>query len=180
MFPSYMSRPLVALLFTLAVLAGCAAQTPVPSAADHIPQAILYPTVEQWLDLQQDVADLSKAEVMARLVTVDKSAGVAQLYYFGILNQQLQSYGAWTVARDTFQQLQSNKELPKQQRQLAGLMRQYNQSRINGYARRHELLNQQAQLQKNLNQAEDEKRQLQQKIQALTDVEAAISTRRGD
>jgi len=183
-------RPLVALLFTLAILAGCAAQPPDQTTADHIVEVVMYATLEEWLDLQQEVAEMDTAEVASQLARVDKSAvksavksantaaNTGQLYYYGVLNQQLKTYGAWTVARDTFQKLQENQALPKEQRQLAGILRQYNQSRINGHARQQALLTERAQLRQDLSHAEDEKRQLAQKIQALTDLEAAISTRR--
>ena len=182
MFSPDLPRPLVFLLLSLAVLAGCAVQPPQQTAEDHTGEVIRYATLKEWLELQQEVAEMEKAEVAGQLAKVDKSvaksANPGQLYYYGVLNQQLNTYGAWTVARDTFQKLQENQALPKEQRQLAGILRQYNQNRINGYVRQRALLNERAQLQQDLSHAEDEKRQLAQKIQALTELEAAISTRR--
>lgn len=121
---------------------------------------------------------MDTAEVTERLAQVDKPAGSDELFYYGLLNQELQAYGAWTVARDTFQSLQENEALPKDLRQLAGIFRQYNQSRINGYVRQQELAGQTTELQENLGRVENEKRQLEQKIQAITALEAAISTRK--
>ncbi len=162
----------------LAVLAGCAVQPPDQAAGDHPADSVMYATVEEWLDLQQEVGELGAADVASRLATVDKSASTGQLYYYGVLNQQLKTYGAWTVARDTFRMLQADQALTKQQRQLAGILRQYNQNRINSYARQRVLLNESAKLQQNLSDSEGEKQQLAKKIQALTELEAAISTRR--
>jgi hypothetical protein len=178
MFSPDLPRPLVLLLFSLAVLAGCAAQPPEQTAGDHTAEVVMYATVEEWLNLQQEVSEMDTAGVASRLATVDKTGSTGQLYYYGVLNQQLKTYGAWTVARDTFRKLQENQALRKEQRQLAGILRQYNQNRINGYTRQRALLNERAQLRQDLSRAEDEKRQLAQKIQALTELEAAISTRR--
>jgi hypothetical protein len=173
-----MPRPLVALLLSLSLLAGCAAPQSQPPAGDHHAAVDRHAGLSKWLDLQQDVAEMDAAEIKTRLTRVDKSTDLDQLYYYGVLNQQLKDYGAWTVARDAFQKLQENRALPKEQRQLAGILRQYNQNRINSYTRQRALLDERAQLQLDLDRAEDEKRQLAQKIQALTELEAAISTRR--
>lgn len=133
-----------------------------------------------WLDQLDGLAEMDTPEVRRQLAIVDKSASVNQLFYFGALNQQLHEYGAWTVARDAFQALQENQSLPIQQRQLAGILRRYNQLRINAYSRYNTLRNEQSALKESLGQAESEKQQLEQKIQALTEVETAISTRQED
>jgi len=178
MFSPDLPRPLIALLLSLACLAGCTAPQPQPSAGDRPAEVAKYTDLNKWLDLQQEVANLDTAEVNSRLASFVKSTDNNQLYYYGVLNQQLKKYGAWTVARDIFQKLQENQALSKEQRQLAGVLQQYNQSRINWYSRHRALLDERAQLQLQLDRAEDEKRQLAQKIQALTEVEAAISNRR--
>ena len=173
-----MSRTLIALAWCLAILSGCVEQPPVENLGGPPVQPAVYPHVLRWLDVQQDVSAMDTATVSERLATVNKSGDTDELFYYGVLNQQLHAYGAWTVARDAFQSLQENEALSKDLRQLAGIFRQYNQSRINGYVRQHELLDQTTELQENLSQAEIDKRQLEQKIQAITAVEAAISTRR--
>jgi hypothetical protein len=173
-----MPRPLIPLLFALSILAGCAVPPPQPSVGDQPTDVVTHADLTKWLDLQQEVEGMDPAEVASRLASVDRSTDTDQLYYYGVLNQQLKDYGAWTVARDTFQKLQENQALPKEKRQLAGILRQYNQNRINWYSRHHALLDERAQLQLELDRAEEEKRQLAQKIQALTELEAAISTRR--
>jgi len=139
---------------------------------------MLYPSVKQWLKLQQEVEAMDETEVMSRLAEADKSDGARQLYYSGVLNQRLQDYGAWTVARDAFQKLQENEQLPIPQRQLASIFRQYNQNRINSYQRYNTLHEEYTQLQRELEQAEKDKELLEQKIQALTEVEATISIRK--
>ncbi len=178
MFSPDLSRTLISLLFCLSVLAGCVAPPPQQPASGYPIVDVTYTNLKKWLDLQQEVAQMSTVDVASRLATVDKSSNTNQLYYFGVLNQQLKTYGAWTVARDTFQKLQENQALAKEQRQLAGILQQYNQNRINGYAKQRALVDERTQLQEELSHVEDEKRQLAQKIQALTELEAAISTRR--
>ena len=173
-----MSRTLIPLLLLLSILGGCAAQPPEQSTGNPPADDISYNSVEEWLDLQQQVGELDTAEVTGRLAKIDKSTDPGQLYYFGILHQQLKTYGAWTVARDTFQKLQQHPALSQEQRQLAGILRQYNQNRINSFARQRDLLNENVTLQQKLVTTENEKLQLAQKIQALTELEAAISTRR--
>lgn len=177
MFPSDMPRAITSLLLFAAVLSGCVAQPPVETTQQNTTAVVTLPAIEQWLDQLAAVETMDTPEVMEQLGKVDKTAGASQLFYFGILNQRLQSYGAWTVARDAFQKLQENEALPKQQRQLAGVLRQYNQSRINGHSRYDASLKEQTELRESLSRAEDEKRQLEQKIQALTELETAISTR---
>ena len=109
---------------------------------------------------------------------MNKPEGADQLFYYGLLNQQLMTYGAWAQARDTFRVLREDKELAEVQRQLVTILQEYNQTRINWYQRQSELLNRNAELQQQLREAEQDKLVLQQKIQALTDLEAAISTRK--
>lgn len=137
-----------------------------------------YSSVEQWLQLQQDVTTLSTDEIVAKLVRVNKPEGLGQLYYYGLLNQQLKTYGAWVQARDTFRDLQLEDTLTEAQLQLVTLLEAYNQSRINWYQRQSELVKQNTVLEQQLGEAEQEKLQLEQKIQALTDLEAVISTRK--
>jgi hypothetical protein len=162
------------------MLSGCVVQPSVDSSKGEVTTIVSKSSIEQWLDQLDAVEEMDTPEVMQQLEKVDKSAGGTQLFYYGALNQRLQNYGAWTVARDTFQMLQENQSLPRDQRQLAGLLRQYNQSRINGYSRYNTLLDEQTGLRERLSRTENEKRQLEQKIQALTELETAISTRQED
>jgi hypothetical protein len=178
MLSSDMSRPLISLLLGLAILAGCAAQQAPKETAGSAVTVTRYPSTEQWLELEQDVSSMETAQVEERLTLVDRSDGVGQLFYYGILNQQLPTYGAWTLARDTFQKLQDMEELPTGNRQLAGLLRKYNQSRINAYLQQEDSLGKYSALQQELRQVEDDKQLLEQKIQALTELETVISTRK--
>jgi hypothetical protein len=172
-----MSRTLAIVTLALAILSGCGA-APSQVAAPSTPETATYSTVAQWLSLQQEVADMSTEEVVAKLVRENKPEGAGQLYYYGLLNQQLQTFDAWAQARDAFRQLHEDEALAAEQRQLAGILQNYNQNRINWYQRQAELLKQHTQLKQQLSEAEQDKLLLEQKIQALTDLEAVISTRK--
>ena len=172
-----MSRALTAVVLAT-LLAGCATAPPpviveVPATPD-----VSCASMQQWLNQQQEVSGLDKDEVVEQLVRLNKPEGIDQLYYYGLLNQQLQTQGAWVQARDSFRELQQKEGLTTEQRQLAGILLVYNQNRINWYQRQSELLVENAGLEKQLQQAEEDKVLLEQKIQALTDLEADISTRR--
>lgn len=173
-----MSRSLIPLLLGLTLLAGCATQQAPKEPAGDTTEVARYPSIEQWLNLELDVSSMKTTEVKERLALVDRSDGVGQMFYYGVLNQQLPSYGAWTLARDTFQRLQDMEELPTEHRQLARLLRKYNQSRINTYLRQQDLQNEYSLLQQELLQARAGKQQLEQKIQALTELETVISIRK--
>ncbi len=172
-----MSRAIASILIISALISGCVAQPPVDTSSQYAASVVAPPPVGEWFDQLDAVDAMDSSEVVTQLEKVDKTAGANQLFYYGALKQKLPDYGAWTVARDAFQNLQDNQTLTREQRQLAGILREYNQNRINGYSRYNKLLNERIDLQEGLSQAEDEKRQLEQKIQALTELETAISTR---
>ena len=114
----------------------------------------------------------------ARLATVDPLASSADLFYYGLLKQQLQAYESWTEARDAFRALREEDGLTIEQRQLAGILEAYNQRRINWHQQYTELQAQYATMEEALAEAEQEKALLEQKIQALTDLETVISDRK--
>jgi hypothetical protein len=170
----------IALLILATLLGGCAAYPPAPAGVKNSTTLKLVETcsLQHWLGLQEEVAEMTVEEVVARLGETDPAAGTAELFYFGLLNQQLQEYEAWIQARDTFRQVRETDGLTIEQRQLAGLLESYNQRRINWYQRHSELQAQNSTLERQLREAEQEKALLQQKIQALTDLEADMSDRK--
>ena len=181
MFSSDLSRTAV-LIFTGVLLAGCALvpttpsqTTPHPATSSPVPT----PAVVAWLDLQQDVLTMQAEEVLSEL---EQLGGVPDegeaLYYYGLLHQQLKEYNHWITARDAFRQVRQDPELDLDQRQVAGILERYNQSRINWYSRQTELLQRYQNLQRELDALDDEKDLLEQKIQALTDLEAVMSNRK--
>jgi hypothetical protein len=174
-----MSRSLILAAATALLLTACTTAPRITTmGASTPPSAKSFSSVEQWLQLQQDVMAMSTDEIVVKLVRVNTPEGVGQLYYYGLLNHQLQTYGAWTQARDTFRDLQQDETLTEAQRQLMVVLEEYNQNRINWYQRQSEAVKQNRELAQQLSDAEQEKLLLEQKIQALTDLEAVISTRK--
>jgi hypothetical protein len=124
------------------------------------------------------VAAMTSEEASAALADVDPLASTADLFYFGLLKQQLQLYAAWTEARDAFRTLSQEEGLTLEQRQLVGVLEAYNQRRINWHQRYSDLQQQYDNVQQALADSEQEKALLQEKIQALTDLETVISDRK--
>jgi hypothetical protein len=171
-----MCRPLVSAVLGLVILCGCVVSPPVIEQATT--EVIFYSSVQHWLKLQHEVAAMSIEEISAELADLDNQVNAGDLFYQGLLNQQLQTNTAWVQARDAFRALQGDSELTVEQRQLAGILEAYNQNRINWYQRQSDLLVDNTRLQQQLREAEQDKLLLEQKIQALTKLEADISTRR--
>ncbi len=136
-------------------------------------------SLADWLDLQEAVLQMQAPAVQEEL---EKMAGAPdtgdELYYFGLLNQQMKEYSHWIAARDAFRQVRKDPELELEQRQLAGILERYNQSLINAQSRQEEWEDKNRLLRRKLDTLDDEKALLEQKIQALTDLEAVISTRK--
>jgi hypothetical protein len=175
-----MSRPLIIASILLVTLAGCAAQpniiVEVPPAPD--PQTCTCEQLQKWLELEDHVSNMSAEQVRQQLASLDDPKGSWQQFYFGLLKQQLDEFVSWTQARDTFRELAADNGLVKEQRDLVTILQRYNQTRINWYQQHRELLADHETTAAKLDASLEENRLLQQKIQALTDVETSISTRK--
>jgi hypothetical protein len=172
-----MSRTIV-LLPLLLLLGGCAASHPSQVTRKSVTEVVEFCSIQQWLALQEEVASLSSEEAGARLAKMTRHDDTFDLFYFGLLKQQVPSYDAWTEARDAFRQLREDVAVTGEQRQFAGMLEGFNQSRINWYQKYSDLQTEQENLQRQLLAAQEEKLLLEQKIKALTDIEAAISDRK--
>jgi hypothetical protein len=86
------------------------------------------------------------------------------LFHYGLLKQQTDVFPHWAEARDIFRQLGADDGLAWEQRRLATILERYNQSRINWYEQYKTL--------------EDENLLLEKKIEAITELETTISTRK--
>ena len=144
------------------------------------PPVNAYPTdpALDWLVTEEDVAQLGNDEVLALLAAMDSPTSDDDLYTYALLQQQLDTFEGWIRARDTFATLLKSRDLFPGQRRLIVILQDRCQSRINAHITRRELGNEKLQLQQALELAQEEKQLLEQKIQALTDIEAVISTRR--
>ncbi len=170
-------RPAVCVLMAL-LLCGCALPQPLRPAPVSVAQYPAYPTVKQWLDLYSQVDAMTPERALERLGEMDPPESAGQRFYSALLHQRVGAYSNWIAARDRFEQLNSNTNLGEQQRHLAGLMRDINQLKINAATRETQLLETNTQLQLSLDTANKQKAELEQKIQILTDIESAISTRK--
>lgn len=173
-----MPRSLIYLPLVLALLAAC---SPYPRdvAGNTRSSGASLSNVEQWLALERKVAAMSREDILARLVRVNRPESTGQLYYYGLLNHHLETYGAWTLARDAFRQVLESEQLGTAQRQLVTVLEAYDQARINAYLEREALTEQNQFLRGEAEAARQLNAELQQKLQVLTDLETDISTRKG-
>jgi hypothetical protein len=173
-----MSRSVVIVALVLVTLAGCATQPPTTiDIADNLP-ACTCTQLQNWLELQHKVSAMSIEKVEQKLTRIGEPKGSLQLFYAGLLNQQLDVFENWTQARDIFRQLAANVELTKEQRNLAAILERYNQSRINWYLQYRQALEDNQGLKAKLLVSQEEIELLEAKIQAVTDLETSISTRK--
>ena len=173
-----MSRALISIVFSVLGLGGCVNSQPAKIEVTTPAEIVVHSSLQPWLTQLQVVAEMPPQEIVSELIELDQPEGAEELFLYAALNQQLQTFASWAQARDSFRLLQADEQLASEQRQLAGILQQYNQNRINWYQRQSDLLLQNEELQQQLTQAEQEKLLLEQKIQALTDLEEDISTRK--
>lgn len=178
MLSSRLSRARLVTLLLPVLLVGCTTplQLGMPAPAPTVDEAQL--AFERWMNLHTQVQSMSAEEAAQRIAQLDSPEGEGQRFYYGLLHTRLKNYPDWIRARDAFADVAGNASVSEAQRGLADLMRQYNQLRINAYVRQLELESNAVALRKQLVSAEAEKTLLQQKIQALTELETIISTRK--
>ncbi len=177
-----MSRSLIRLLAVSALLgvflAACVTPPPVEIVREVPAAKTPTPPVHRWLRWQESVSTMSPEQLSTALEAAADPGNANQLFYYGLLNQQSAAYDGWVAARDIFRQLNQNEALSTPQRQLAGLLERFNQSRINWFHSRDELRLQYETLQTQVTALQDRNTLLEHKIQAITDLEATISTRK--
>jgi DNA repair exonuclease SbcCD ATPase subunit len=139
---------------------------------------IIQSPVREWLAWQAQLAALESSDIEAQLANLAAPATADQRFYYALLNQETARYDNWVTARDFFRQLHLDNSLQAEQRELAGLMEQYNQKRINWHHRHEQLQQRYRELEDHLRQLQQQNTLLEQQIQAITDLEETISTRR--
>ena len=166
-----MIRLLVLIVLTY-ILAGCISAPPHNEDSGSASLVIESQSLDDWLLVSRETNSLSPQEAHDELLKLSKSQqGGLSLFYFGALNQQLQAYDGWVQARDAFRSLVQSGELGPNFRELARLRMVHNQDLINWYERhRH--------LQKELAESILDREQLEEKIAALAELEAAMSNRK--
>lgn len=173
-----MPRTLITITILASLLGGCNTFAPAPVIEQPSPTTIAVVPVQEWLKLREETAQLSPEEASVGLSAATSPKTSIDWFYKGLLLQQQQQYDTWTQARDTFRLLAESETLAPELQQLAAILEDFNQNRINWYQRHNKLILSYEQLQKQLLTSEQEKMLLEQKIQALTDLEEAISTRK--
>ncbi len=169
----------------LLAVAACSSSPPVSTQTGMSQEMIDYLQLQTWFSLQQDVEDMSAEQAQSELAGIPEPENNDELFYFALLNQRVEAYGNWTLARDKFRVLRAAPGLTEQQRQIASILERYNQSRINWFKSRElvqvenlSLEDENQVLRDELASAESERLLLEEKIRAITDLETAISTRR--
>ena len=175
-----MSRSLICIagFWVYLALAACTTPPPViiaPPEPAAKPQTV---PVQRWLRWQDAVSTMSDEQLSSALEGTAKPNNANQSFYYGLLRQQADSYDDWVEARDIFRQLAEEEEITRGQRRLAGLLERYNQSRINWYQSRDELRLEYEELEAKAAAMQEQNQLLEQKIKAITDLEATISTRK--
>ncbi len=175
-----MSRALVLIAMALATLCSCVDSRPqaISAPPPPNPDVLAYRTLREWLDVEQTVAIMDIEQVTAALVKTGRPKSYREKFYYGLLNQKLNNMSSWTHARDTFLELSETPELTDDQRQLASILARYNESRINWYSEYQEARDDFASTQAELEAVRQENSLLRQKIQAITELETSISTRK--
>ena len=182
MFPPAMPKSLIrslALATALAtIMAGCISAPAPEIITVETPVKTPAPPVQRWLRWQETVSTMSPSQLTDTLEGMAEPGNANQFFYYGLLNQQSDTYDGWVAARDIFRELQENEALTRGQRRLAGLLERFNQSRINWFHSRDELRGEYESLEQQMMELQEQNTLLEQKIQAITDVEATISTRK--
>jgi hypothetical protein len=169
---------LLRLCLVAGILCGCAQHPPAKVVYIPSPENINWASVQKWLKLQVSVADLPVEQINAGLVGMNRPTAADQLFYYGLLHQHSQTYDGWITARDVFRELSQNSAISVEQQELATILEKFNQNRINWHERYGQLQQQCDDLSQQLTETQQQAQVLEQKIQAITDLEATISTRK--
>lgn len=164
-------KPLV-LLIALSILSGCELLPTQSSIAMERPLPVTeLQGLNNWLTITHQVSNLTAEEAITELSKRGKPDSGQDLFYYAILNQQLNHREGWIQARDAFRKLTNDTSLDSNLRELARIMQTHNQALINWHSRH-------THLQKELAESVLDRDLLQRKIEALTELEAAISHRK--
>ena len=169
-------------LITALLLGGCQMLEPVdsllysvksePAIASRQPEVIDLDQLVLWVQTAHASTQLSPAQALERISELEtRKMSRYERFRYAALNQQLNDRTGWIRARDTLRDLAQERTLPVNLQQLATLMQQHNQAMINAEARRHQMAHE-------LDEAQVAQQALEQKIQALTNLEQQISNRK--
>lgn len=164
----------------VAMMPGCTGHFPL-SKDSHEPmrlQVTELPNLNNWLDMSSQLEAMPSDEVVARLKVANNPQTVNERFYYGLLNQQLGRLDGWVQARDSFRSLADDETLDSSSRELARILQVHNQALINWYERHRHLQKELAVSVLDRELLEERHKELEQKIEALTTLEAVISNRK--
>ncbi len=169
-------------LITAMLLGGCQMLEPMdslfysvksePATGSLQPEVVDLDQLVLWVQTAHASTQLSPAQALERISELEtRKMSHYERFRYAALNQQLNDRTGWIRARDTLRDLAQERTLPDNLQQLAILLQQHNQAMINAEARRHQMAHE-------LDAAQVAQQALEQKIQALTNLEQQLSNRK--
>lgn len=125
-----------------------------------------------WLRIADLYMELTPTQAQQRLDELgDEEKTTLQWYRYALLNQQLNERAGWVRARDAFRYVLATESLSKDLYGLTKLLLKYNQNMINWDARYSKVTIE-------LKESEAMQQVLEEKIQAITNLEQSMSSRK--
>jgi len=125
-----------------------------------------------WLRIADLYMELTPTQAQQRLDELgDEEKTTLQWYRYALLNQQLNNRAGWIRARDAFRYVLAAESLSQELYGLTKLLLKYNQNMINWDARY-------SKVKIELKESEAMQQVLEEKIQAITNLEQSMSTRK--
>lgn len=125
-----------------------------------------------WLRIADFYMELTPVQAQQRLDEItNEEKTTLQWYRYALLNQQLNTSAGWIRARDAFRNVLASETLSDELHGLTKLLLRYNQNMINWDARYSKVTIE-------LKESEAMQQVLEEKIQAITNLEKNISSRK--
>lgn len=155
------------------------------SVVNHSSRLMKRQNPDKWLAISKEVDAMTPEQAVIALNKLSAPVRHDDLFYYGVLNQKLGRIDGWIQARDAFRKLENDPVVKPTIRELARILEAHNQSLINWHQRHQNL---QKELAESVLDRESLKHKrvlmkqknkvLEQKIEALTELEAVISDRK--
>lgn len=179
---SYSCRTITLVFGVLSVLllSGCGQfSTPQDNVEERYVASYIEPqSLNNWLAISRRVSSMTETEVAVAIKNLATPQNHQALFYYGVLNQNLGRIDGWVQARDTFRELTNEDNLAPNLRELARIFLVHNQALINWHTRHRGLQKELVESVLDREHLEHDLELLELKIEALTDVEAVISSRK--
>ena len=164
-------KHLMVVLFLLACV-GCESLQPNYYDGWHREPTLTTEQRHYWLRIADLYMELTPTQAQQRLDKVgDEERTSLQWFRYALLNQQLNERAGWVRSRDAYRQLLITENFGDELRGLTKLLLRYNQNMINWDARYNKV-------QIQLKESEAMQQVLEEKIQAITNLEQNMSSRK--